>query len=125
MKRWTNLALFVLLGLAFATGWLAFFSTAASRGSLIVHAASGSAIIALTPWKSVIAARAIQRRRPGWWASLVFTMLVVLSVLAGILHSAGVPIAAGAVTAMEVHICAEPVAVPFVIWFIMLHRFRL
>src|SRR2546423_8246080 len=112
MKRWTNLALFVLLGLAFVTGWLAFFSTTASRGSLIVHAASGYAIIALTPWKSVIAARAIQRRRPGWWASLVFTMLVVVSVLAGILHSTGVLISAGAITRMEVHVCGALGAVP-------------
>src|SRR5207245_5460969 len=90
MKRWTNLALFVLLGLAFTTGWVAFFySTAPSRASLIVHAVSGYAIIALTPWKAVIAARGIQRRRPGWWASLVFTGLVLASIGAGILHSAG------------------------------------
>ena len=69
MRRWTNLALFVLLGLAFTTGWVAFFyGTAPSRASLIIHAASGYAIIALTPWKAVIAARGIQRRRPGWWA---------------------------------------------------------
>src|SRR5207247_7705212 len=88
VKRWTNLALFVLLGLAFVSGWVAFFyATAPSRASLIVHAASGYAIIALTPWKSVIASRAIPRRRPGWWASLLFAMLVLLSVLAGILHS--------------------------------------
>src|SRR2546430_17597635 len=104
MKRWTNLALFVLLDLAFVTGWLAFFSTAASRGSLIVHAASGYAIVALTPWKSVIAARAIQRRRPGWWASLIFTLLVLISVLAGILHSTGILISAGAITATEVYL---------------------
>src|SRR5207248_8962800 len=84
VKRWTNLALFVVLGLAFVTGWLAFFSTTASRGSLIVHAASGYAIIVLTPWKSVIASRAIQRRRSGWWASLLLTILVLVSVLSGI-----------------------------------------
>src|ERR1700737_2763878 len=76
MRRWTNLALFVLLGLAFTTGWVAFFyGTAPSRASLIVHAASGYAIVALTPWKAVIAARGVQRRRTGWWASLVFTGL--------------------------------------------------
>src|SRR3989442_7580175 len=122
MKRWTNLALFVLLGLAFITGWLAFFSTAASRGSLIVHAASGYALIAITAWKSVIASRAIQRRRPGWWASLVLTALVLISVLAGILHSTGVLIAAGAITAMEVHVGAALVAVPFAIWHIIARR---
>ena len=122
MKRWTNLALLVLLGLAFVTGWLAFFSTAASRGSLIAHAASGYAIIALTPWKSVIASRAIQRRRPGWWASLLLTILVLVSVLSGILHSTGLLISAGAITAMEVHVGAALVAVPFAIWHIIARR---
>src|SRR3989442_5516462 len=122
MKRWTNLALFVLLGLAFITGWLAFFSTAASRGSLIVHAASGYALIAITAWKSVIASRAIQRRRPGWGASLVLTLLVLMSVLSGILHSTGVLISAGAITAMEVHVGAALVAVPFAAWHIIARR---
>src|SRR5438552_642197 len=95
MKRWTNLALFVLLGLAFVTGWVAFFyATAPSRASLIVHAVSGYAIVALTPWKSVIASHGIRRRRSGWWASVVLTALVLVSVVAGILHSTGL-LAAG------------------------------
>ncbi len=123
MKRWTNLALFVLLGLAFITGWVAFFySTAPSRASLIVHAVSGYAIIALTPWKAVIAARGIQRRRPGWWASLVLTLLVVTSVLAGIMHSTGLLVAAGPFSAMEVHVGAALAAFPFVAWHVIARR---
>ncbi len=52
----TNLALLALLAAAFLTGWLAFaFATAPSRWSLIIHATSGFAIIALLPWKSMIA----------------------------------------------------------------------
>ncbi len=123
MRRWTNLALFVLLGLAFTTGWLAFFyGTAPSRVSLIIHAASGYAIIALTPWKSVIAARGIQRRRPGWWASLVFTALVIVSIAAGILHSTGLLTAVGAISAMEVHVGAALAAIPFVGWHVLARR---
>jgi Oxidoreductase molybdopterin binding domain len=123
MKRWTNLALFVLLGLAFVTGWVAFFySTAPSRASLIVHAVSGYAILALTPWKSVIASHGVRRRRPGWWASLVLTVLILVSVLAGILHSTGLLIAVGAISAMEVHVGAALVAVPFVIWHVIARR---
>ncbi|MEA2635805.1 MAG: hypothetical protein QOH92_2572 [Chloroflexota bacterium] len=123
MKRWTNLALFVLLGLAFITGWVAFFySTAPSRASLIVHAVSGYAIVALTPWKAVIATRAIQRRRPGWWASLVFTLLVIGSVLAGILHSTGLLLGAGPLSAMEVHVGAALAAIPFVVWHVIARR---
>jgi len=123
MKRWTNLALFVLLGLAFTSGWVAFFySTAPSRASLIVHAVSGYAIVALTPWKAVIAARGIQRRRPGWWASLVFTGLVIASVLAGILHSTGLLLGVGPFSAMEVHVGAALAAVPFAAWHAIARR---
>jgi len=123
MRRWTNHALFVLLGLAFTTGWVAFFyGTAPSRVSLIIHAVSGYAIIALTPWKAVIAARGIQRRRAGWWASLVFTGLVSTSVVAGILHSTGVLVAVGAISAMEVHVGAALAAVPFVAWHVFARR---
>jgi hypothetical protein len=123
MKRWTNLALFVLLGLAFVSGWVAFFySTAPSRASLIVHAVSGYAIVALTPWKAVIAGRAIQRRRAGWWASLVFSGLVVTSVLAGILHSTGVLVFLGPFSAMELHVGAALAAIPFVAWHVIARR---
>lgn len=123
MRRWTNLALFVLLGLAFTTGWVAFFyGTAPSRASLILHAASGYAIIALTPWKAVIAARGIQRRRPGWWASLVFTGLVIASIAAGILHSTGLLTGVGAISAMEVHVGAALAAIPFVAWHVIARR---
>src|SRR3981081_261276 len=123
MRRWTNLALFVLLGLAFTTGWVAFFyGTAPSRASLILHAASGYAIIALTPWKAVIAARGIQRRRPGWWASLVFTALAVAPITAGILHSTGLLTGVGSISAMEVHVGAALAAIPFVAWHVIARR---
>src|SRR2546423_5718952 len=123
MRRWTNLALFVLLGLAFTTGWVAFFyDTAPSRWSLVLHASSGYAIVVLTPWKAVIAAHGIQRRRPGWWASLVFTGLVIASVLAGILHSTGLLLAVGPITAMEVHVGAALIAIPFVAWHVVARR---
>ena len=123
MRRWTNLALFVLLGLAFTTGWLAFFyGTAPSRASLILHAASGYAIVALTPWKAVIAAHGIQRRRRGWWASLVFTGLVIASVAAGIMHSTGLMLAFGPFSAMTVHVGAALAAIPFVAWHVYARR---
>ena len=123
MRRWTNLALFLLLGLAFTSGWVAFFyATAPSRASLILHAASGYAIVALTPWKAVIAAHGIQRRRPGWWASLVFTVLVVASIAAGILHSTGLLLAMGGISAMEIHVGAALAAIPFLAWHVIARR---
>lgn len=126
MKRWTNLALFVLLGLAFVTGWVAFFySTAPSRASLVIHAASGYAIIALTPWKSAIARHAIKRRRPDWWISVIFTVLVAVSILAGILHSTGLLVSFAAFSAMEVHVGAALLALPFAVWHMLARRIPL
>ena len=126
MKRWTNLALFVLLGSAFTTGWVAFFyGTAPSRWSLIIHASSGFAIVALTPWKSVIAAHGIKRRRPGWTISLVFTLLVVISVLAGLLHSSGLLRQVGWISAMEVHVGAALIALPLAVWHVIVRRIPL
>jgi hypothetical protein len=126
MKRWTNLALMVVLGGAFTTGWVAFFDDGAvSRWSLIIHAASGYAILALTPWKSVIAASGIRRRRPAWWLSLALTSLVLVSVLAGILESAGIWQGVGPLSAMEIHVGAALLAVPLVLWHILARHLRL
>jgi hypothetical protein len=126
VKRWTNLALFVLLGSAFTTGWVAFFyGTAPSRWSLIIHASSGFAIVALTPWKSVIAAHGIKRRRPGWTMSLVFTLLVLVSVLAGLLHSSGLLRQVGWISAMEVHVGAALIALPLAVWHVIARRIPL
>ncbi len=123
MKRWTNLALLVLAPGAFLTGWLAFsYATAPARWSLIAHIVSGFAIVALTPWKSVIAAHGLRRRAPGWWASLTFTLLVIVSIVAGILHSTGLLRSAGDLSAMEVHVGAAIAAVPFGIWHVLARR---
>ncbi|MEO6795436.1 MAG: molybdopterin-dependent oxidoreductase [Candidatus Dormibacter sp.] len=123
MRRWTNLALVVLLGSAFTTGWVAFFyGTAPARWSLVVHAASGFAVVALTPWKSVIAAHGLRRRRAGWIASVAFTGLVVVSVLAGLLHSSGLLRELGPITAMEVHVGAALIAIPFAVWHVIARR---
>jgi molybdopterin-dependent oxidoreductase-like protein protein len=117
VKRWTNQVLFVVLGIAFTTGWLAFFyDSAPSRWSLILHASSGYAILALTPWKSAIARRGIRRERPGRWLSLVLSVSVAISIVAGILHSTGLLRSAGEISAMEVHVGAALVALPLAVW---------
>jgi hypothetical protein len=116
----------VVLVAAFLTGWLAFsFATAPSRWSILMHALSGFGIIALTPWKSIIVRRSLPRRRPGWWASVSFSILILLSLLAGLLHSTGLLRWAGGITAMEVHVGAAIAAVPFAIWHVIAHRIPL
>lgn len=121
----TNLALLILLAVAFATGWLAFsFATAPARWSLILHATSGVAIALLLPWKSMIARRGVRRARPGRWASITLGVLVLVSLSAGLAHSAGFEFL-GPFTAMEFHVGAALVAVPLVIWHVAARRIRL
>jgi hypothetical protein len=115
--RRTNLALLVLLAAALATGVLAYaIGTGWSRWAVVGHGAAGLGILLLAPWKSVIARRGLRRRRPGSWASLFFAVLVAVALVAGIAHSTGVLRSAGGVTAMQVHVGAALVSVPFALW---------
>jgi DMSO/TMAO reductase YedYZ molybdopterin-dependent catalytic subunit len=121
----TNLALLALLAVAFATGWLAFsFATSPARWSLIAHATSGVAILLLLPWKSIIARRGLRRARPARWASVALGVLVVVSLAAGLAHSAGLAYL-GPFTAMEFHVGAALLAVPLAIWHVAARRIRL
>jgi DMSO/TMAO reductase YedYZ molybdopterin-dependent catalytic subunit len=121
----TNLALLALLGVAFITGWLAFaYATAPARWSLVLHATGGFAILALLPWKSMIARRGLGRPRPGRWASVLFGVLVLVSLVAGVLHSTGLLVYIGPLTAMDFHVGAAIAAVPFAIWHVVARRVR-
>lgn len=125
MSRRTNLALLVLLAVAFATGWMAFaYGTAPARWSLVVHALGGFGIILLLPWKSIVARRGLSRQSPGRWASMTLAMLVIASLLGGLLHSTGLLRWWGAYTAMELHVGAAIAAVPFAVWHVLGRRVR-
>src|SRR2546430_1900805 len=122
----TNVALLGLLALAFLTGWLAFgFATAPARWSLLLHSVGGFAILALLPWKSIIARRGLERQRPGRWASVLLGVLVLLSLVAGLLHSSGALLYWGSLTAMEIHVGAAIAAVPLAAWHVVARRIRL
>ena len=122
----TNLVVLVMLVAAFVTGWLAFaFATAPSRWSLLIHATGGFTIVALLPWKSMIARRGVRRSRPGRWASIVLGVLVIVSLAAGLAHSTGVVVYAGSLTAMEVHVGAALAAVPLAVWHVLARPIRL
>ena len=122
----TNLALLALLAIAFLTGWLAFaFATAPARWSLILHATGGFAILLLLPWKSMVARRGVRRPRPGRWASILLAALVLVSLLAGLAHSTGLLVIAGPLTAMDFHVGAALVAIPFAVWHVVARPIRL
>jgi DMSO/TMAO reductase YedYZ molybdopterin-dependent catalytic subunit len=120
MARRTNAFLLALLAAVFLTGWLGFgFDTTPAGVALVAHAGAGIAVVLLTPWKSAIARRGIEKRRPGWWASIVFGLLVLLSVAAGLAHSTGLLRSWGDWTALTVHVGAAFVAVPFAVWHVV------
>jgi DMSO/TMAO reductase YedYZ molybdopterin-dependent catalytic subunit len=118
-------ALLALLVIAFVTGWLAFaFASAPARWSIVIHAAGGFAILALLPWKSMIAKRGLGRARGGRWASVLLGVLVLISLVAGLLHSTGLLVYWGPLTAMDFHVGAAIAAVPFAIWHVVARRVR-
>jgi len=122
----TNLALLALFAVAFLTGWLAFaFATSPARWSLVLHATGGFAILALLPWKSMIVRRGVGRPRRGRWASVLFGALVLISMAAGFLHSTGLLVYWGPLTAMDFHVGAAIAAVPLAIWHVAARRVRI
>lgn len=114
--RRTNLALLVSLLLALATGGLAFAAgTAWGVGVVIAHGVAGLSVLVLTPWKSTIARRGVSKKRKGTGSSLVLTVLVILSLMAGICHSMGLRGVIPGLTAMQIHVGAALLAVPFAV----------
>jgi hypothetical protein len=123
--RRTNLALLILLGFAFATGTLAYaFGTGWARWPVIAHGIVAFAIVVLTPWKSVIAKRGINRRRRGSGASIAFSALITLALLFGIMHSTGLADGIGPLSSMQLHVGAALVSLPLAIWHVVARRVR-
>lgn len=122
----TNVYLLALLGGAFVTGWVAFsYATGPARWSLAIHAATGFAIVVLLPWKSIVARRGLGRRRPRRWLSIIFSVLVLISLTAGFAHSTGLAATIGPLTAMDFHVGAAIAAVPLAVWHVAARRVRL
>lgn len=123
--RRTNLALLALLAAALGTGFLAFaLGTGWSRWAVVAHGAFGLGILILAPWKSVIARRGLRRSRPGSWASVAFTVLVAVALLAGVAHSTGLLRGLGGVTAMQIHVGTALASIPFGAWHVVARRVR-
>ena len=91
--RRTNVALLVLLALAFATGWAAFGTGATTLGRIVtvLHGTAGLALVLLIPWKSLIVRRSRAFRSVPWRgaAGIILGVLVSLSLLAGVVHVLG------------------------------------
>jgi Oxidoreductase molybdopterin binding domain len=123
--RRTNLALLVLLLVAFTTGGFAYgLGTEWNRWAVIAHAIAGIGIVLLAPWKSVIARRGLRSKKRGHTASVALAFLAVVALVFGLLHSTGLAKSLGALTAMQLHVGAALVAVPFALWHVVTRRVR-
>jgi hypothetical protein len=109
----------ILLPVAFATGWLAFGTGTLWPARIVTvgHAVVGIAVLALVPWKQLIARRGLVR--PGGRSgvvvkasSIALASLVLLSLVAGFAHSYVGPRTYFGVTAMQVHVGAAIAAAP-------------
>ena len=115
--RRTNLALLLLLGAALGTGALAFgIGGDWVRWAAVTHGVAGLAIVGLAPWKSAISARGVRRRRPGMSLSLALAVVVVVTVVTGVIHSTGLLVSLGPVSAMQVHVAAAIASIPLALW---------
>src|SRR5687767_9899869 len=106
--RRTNVALLVLLVLAFATGWVAFGTGTTTPGRVVtvLHGAAGLAPVLLVPWKSLIVRRSTAFRSASWRAAagVALGILVAVSLLAGVVHVLGGFRTYAGLSPMQVHI---------------------
>ncbi len=115
--RRTNLALAALLVLALVAGALSFATgTGAARLPVVAHGVLGLAVVLLAPWKSTIARRGLERRRPGRWAGLALGVLTLTAVVSGVLFSTGLNFRYGPLNAMQVHVGSALAALPLAAW---------
>ena len=125
MGRRTNLGLLILLAGAFGTGVLAFaIGSSPDRWVVVSHAVFGIAILFLARPKWRVARRGLARRRQGRGPSIALFVLVATSLLFGVLHSTGIAVSLGPVTSMQVHVGAALVALPLVLWHLLVRRVR-
>lgn len=106
-RRATNLGLAALIVLAVISGAASFaVGTDTGRFVVVFHGVFGLGVIALSPWKALIARRGLSRNRPGRWTSLSLTLLAVITVVSGIVLTFGLFDRLGPLTMMQTHVGA-------------------
>ena len=117
--RPTNVALLTVLCAAFASGGLAFGvgTVGGARLVAVAHGTLGLGLLLLVPWKSVIIRRALAHGAPtrGRMAGVLLGLLLVLSLVAGVLHSVSGYRGVAGVSALAVHVGAAAMALPFLL----------
>ena len=115
--RLANIALGVLLALALVTGTLAFaIGTSWVRWVLAAHAAAALGLLVLIPVKQRVVRRGWKRHRTGRWASTVMGTLIVITVLSGLVLSAGWWPQGWPIDAVHIHVPAAIAGSALAVW---------
>src|SRR5689334_24701950 len=110
--RRTNLALLVLVVVAFLTGFASWIvGSGLVWWVVIAHGVVGLSIVALAPWKSTIARRGLRRSRPGRGTAIAFAALIVISILAALVHVTGVVRSVGTFSPLGIHVATAVAAI--------------
>lgn len=124
-RRRTNLVLLVLVPAAVLTG---LFANTIGRNWTIdpalIHAVTGLAVAATAPWKSVIIARGLRRRRPSRWASYLLLTLVATTIASGLVHAADATTRIGPLTVMQIHVGGGLIALALLVFHYRSHPVR-
>jgi len=118
--RATNLGLFAVLGLAFATG-LGAVATGSGRGAWVVvaHGVVGVAVVLLLPAKGRVVDRGLRRRRPNRGMSIALAVLALGSLAFGFASATGVLREVAGQTALWVHIALALLLVLPLAWHVV------
>lgn len=113
----TNQALAITVALAVVTGLVMYgVGTGWNLWATALHGATGIAVLVLSPWKSSIVKRGVQRRHlRRTSASMLLLGAVVLTLVTGYLHRTGQR-DLGPLLVMQVHVGAAVVALAAVLW---------
>jgi len=119
--RLTNTALLVLVATALVTGTLAFGvgTTPAGRIVVVTHAVAGTALLVLSPPKSSIVRRGLARQRSSRGASIALLVFVVVTLVSGFAHAAGLWRLGFGLTTMQVHVAAAIASAGLVVWHVI------
>jgi DMSO/TMAO reductase YedYZ molybdopterin-dependent catalytic subunit len=106
-SRLANLTLLVAVPSAVATGFTMFMLGSGPVWPVaVIHGVVALLVVVLVPWKSVVVRRGLRRPRRGRVTSMVLGFGVLLALVTGVAHVAGVVLAGSPLTTMQVHVGA-------------------
>jgi DMSO/TMAO reductase YedYZ molybdopterin-dependent catalytic subunit len=123
--RQTNLALLVMLLLAFGTG-VATVAIGSPNGAWVAigHGICGMAVVLLIPWKSRVVRGGLRRARLSRWLSLLLAALALLTLIAGLGYATGLVRSIAGKPGLWVHIAVALTLIPLVVWHVWARGIR-